>query len=98
MGVAQNAMMGLVSTASVGATMLSRNLGKGNQALAKQNPISEANDADKAAQMAQKALMNAEKLKGLKLDNKAKRLQNRMLKLDLKKKKEEMKQFEGGKK
>ena len=98
MGVAQNAMMGLVSTASVGATMLSRNLGKGKQALGKQNPISEANDADKAAQMAQKALMNAEKLKGLKLDNKAKGLKNKMLKLDLKKKQTEMKQLQGGKK
>lgn len=97
MGVAQNAMMGLVSTASVGATMLSRNLGKDKQTLGKQNPISEANDAEKAAQMAQKALINAEKLKSLKLDNKAKRLQNKMLKLDLKKKQAEMKQLEGGK-
>ena len=67
MGVGTNSMLALIGTAGVAASKISQG-------------ISEANDADKNELMAQKATMNAERLKNLKLKNKKLRLENRALK------------------
>ena len=82
---AQSSLLGLVSAASVGAGMLSRNLGKNNQRKENVGVTSEANDADKNELMRLKAEYQMEKLKQIKLQNKNIRLKNRIEKQTLKK-------------
>jgi hypothetical protein len=75
MGPAQSSLLGLGATVGVAASKISQGIGE-----LKAAQISEANDADKNELMAQRAKMNAEKLKNLKLRNKKLRLQNKALK------------------
>ena len=65
---AQNALNGLVGTIGVGATMLSRNLGKGvgQQAGQKQQGQSQANNAQLNQQAYQKSMQNMVDLQVLK--------------------------------
>lgn len=84
MGVGLNTMLAAVGAAGVAAskvgTSISENAGGQKETLSKdQTPISEANDADKNAMMAAKARLNAEKLKGIKLQTKQQQLKNRGL-------------------
>ena len=70
MGVAQNSLLGAGAAVGVAANKLAVGLGQ----------ISEANDADKNEMMAQRAKMNAEKLKNLRLQNQKLRIEKRILK------------------
>ncbi len=86
MGVGLNTMLAAVGAGGVAAskvgTSIAENAGGQKETLSKeqsQTPISEANDADKNAMMAAKARLNAEKLKGIKLQTKQQQLKNRGL-------------------
>lgn len=67
MGPAQSSIMALIGTSGVAASKIAQG-------------ISEPNDASKNEMMAQKAKMNVEQLKKLKLQNKNLRLRNKVLK------------------
>lgn len=87
MGVGLNTMLAAIGAGGVAAskvaTSISENAGGQKETLSKeQTPISEANDADKNAMMAAKAKLNAEKLKGIKLQTKQQQLKNRKLRLE----------------
>jgi hypothetical protein len=93
MGVGLNTMLAAVGAGGVAAskigTSIAENAGSQKETLSKeQTPISEANDADKNEMMAAKAKLNAEKLKGLKLQARQQQLKNR----GLRKKNREMRQ------
>lgn len=78
MGVAQNALLGAGAAVSVAASKLTTGMKE-----LKSSQISEANDADKNEMMAQRAQMNALKMKNLQLKNKQLQLQNRKTKLEV---------------
>ena len=72
MGVGLNTMLAAVGATGVAASKVATSI--------KEGMTSESADADKNEMMAQKARLNAEKLKNLKLRNKQLRLQNKALK------------------
>lgn len=78
MGAIQNSALGAIR--SVGVALHANDLNGKDSKQQLSSQISEANDASKNELMAQKAAMNAERLKALKLKNKRYRLENRILK------------------
>lgn len=72
MGVGLNTMLTAIGATGVAASKVSTSI--------KEGITSESADADKNEMMAQKARLNVEKLKNLKLRNKQLRLQNKALK------------------
>ena len=72
MGVGTNSMLALMGTAGVAASKIG-------------TAISESNDADKNEMMAQRAKMNAAKLKQIKLQNRKTQLEIQALKKEVSK-------------
>lgn len=90
MGVGLNTMLAAVGAGGVAESKIGSAIG--------QSQISEANDASKNEIMQQKALMNAERLKNLKLKNKGQELKNKNLRLQNRIEKQKLNDMKGGKK